>query len=56
MDTLHLEVLDWSLLDDFDHEMRAWNGEYDNHHTGTKYGNPWDVDVKPSTFNTYEEE
>jgi hypothetical protein len=55
MDSLHLETLNWSLLDDFDHEMRAWNGDFDGH-SGTPYGNPWDVDVKPSTFNTYEEE
>ena len=29
MDTLNLETLNWSLLDDFDAEMRDWAGEND---------------------------
>jgi hypothetical protein len=50
MNELNLETLNWSLLDDFDREMRQWSDD-EPHDIGARYGEAWDADISPANFN-----
>ena len=60
MDTLNLETLNWSILDDFDHEMRDWAGETDPYISqadAVGLENSWgaDVSLANDTYDNLEE-